>query len=78
LKSSSFIPPLQESRSPKAERVFLLLLCTFVAVLLLTNIIVTKHFSIGAFVLTAGAITYPFTFSLLDIISEIYALEKLN
>lgn len=30
----------------------------------------------GKFVLTAGAITYPFTFSLLDIISEIYGPQK--
>ncbi|MEM9417152.1 MAG: VUT family protein, partial [Bacteroidota bacterium] len=60
---------MRAKHSAQAEQTFLLLICTFIAVLLLTNIIVTKHFSIGTFVLTAGAITYPFTFSLLDIIS---------
>lgn len=67
---------LKETHAAKAERIFLLLLCTFVAVLLLTNVIVTKHFRLGKFVLTAGAITYPFTFSLLDIISELYGPQK--
>lgn len=70
------MPPLKQTYSVKAERIFLLLLCIFVAVLLLTNIIVTKHFNLGGFVLTAGAITYPFTFSLLDIISELYGPKK--
>lgn len=67
---------LKATHSVKLERIFLLFVCTFVAVLLLTNVIVTKHFNLGPFVLTAGAITYPFTFSLLDIISEIYGPHK--
>lgn len=67
---------LKESHPAQLAQTFVLLLCTFVAVLLLTNVIVTKYFRIGRFVLTAGAITYPFTFSLLDIISELYGPQK--
>lgn len=66
----------KSEHTTQVQQIFILLLCTFVAVLLLTNIIVTKHFNLGPFVLTAGAITYPFTFSLLDIISEVYGPRR--
>ena len=50
---------------------------TFVAVLLLTNVITAKYFRLGGqCTLTAGALTYPLTFSLIDIISELYGPKK--
>lgn len=61
----------------KATQGFVLLASIFIAVLLLTNVITVKYFSLGGqFTLTAGAITYPFTFSLVDIISEHYGPKK--
>ncbi len=48
----------------------------FVAVLLLTNVITVKYFRLGRWVLTAGALTYPFTFTVLDIISELYGPRR--
>mgnify|MGYP001028698057 CR=1 FL=1 len=55
-----------------SERVYVILVGLFLGVLLLTNIITSKYITVGHLTLTAGAITYPFTFSLLDIISELY------
>ena len=60
----------------KAAQAYVLLVSSFVAVLLLTNVITAKYFTLGRSMLTAGAITYPFTFSLLDIIAEIYGQKK--
>lgn len=68
--------PFKKPCSHQVSSTYLGLLSIFVAVLLLTNVIVTKHFTLGPFVLTAGAITYPFTFSLLDIIAEIYGPKR--
>ena len=59
-----------------AEKVYLLLLSIFITMLLLTNVITAKYFQCGQVVLTAGALTYPFTFSLLDIISELYSRPR--
>ena len=69
--------PFPNRHPSTAESAFVLLISTFVAVLLLTNIITAKYFRLGSkFILTAGAITYPFTFSLIDIISELYGPAK--
>ncbi|ACE05681.1 hypothetical protein Aasi_0238 [Candidatus Amoebophilus asiaticus 5a2] len=59
-----------------SERIYVILVGLFLGVLLLTNIITSKYITIGHLTLTAGAITYPFTFSLLDIISEAYGKNK--
>jgi len=59
-----------------SERMYVILVGLFLGVLLLTNIITSKYIIIGHLTLTAGAITYPFTFSLLDIISEVYGKNK--
>lgn len=48
----------------------------FSAMLLLTNVITVKYFEWGGVVLTAGALTYPFTFSILDIVSEVYGRAR--
>ncbi len=58
------------------EKIFFLLLGIFISVLLLTNIITSKYFIIGKIPMTAGVITYPFTFLITDIISEVYGKEK--
>ncbi len=56
---------------------FALLVGLFVAALLLTNVVTVKYFSAGGgLILTAGALIYPFTFSLIDIITELYGPQK--
>jgi uncharacterized integral membrane protein (TIGR00697 family) len=66
----------RSQQSPLSERVYVVLVGLFLGVLLLTNIITSKYIHIAHLTLTAGAITYPFTFSLLDIISEVYGKDK--
>ena len=58
------------------ERIYIVLISLFLGVLLLTNIITSKYIQVANLTFTAGAITYPFTFSILDIISEIYGNNK--
>ena len=81
---SSVSLPSSMSRS-EASYVFLASL--FVGVLVLTNIIGTKLFLLshgsvwesfwgGSIVLTTGILTYPFTFLLTDIVSEIWGKSR--
>ena len=61
------------------ERVYLLLASTFVVLLVLTNIIGIKLFRAPfnpEFALTTGIITYPFTFLVTDLVSEIYGKKR--
>lgn len=44
----------------------------FFAALLIANVVSAKLFSIGDIVITAGIITYPLTFLLVDSITEVY------
>jgi len=63
------------------ERVYLILAATFVTVLLLTNIIGIKLFQAPfrpEFALTTGIITYPITFLVTDVVSEIYGKKRAN
>jgi len=63
------------------ERIYLVLAATFVTVLLLTNIIGIKLFQAPfnpAFALTTGIITYPITFLVTDVVSEIYGQKRAN
>ncbi len=63
------------------ERIYLVLATTFVTVLLLTNIIGIKLFQApfnAGFALTTGIITYPITFLMTDIVSEIYGHKRAN
>eukprot|EP01132_Coremiostelium_polycephalum_P000288 gene288-376_t len=65
------------ARPPDAsERAYILLMGVFIGVLLLTNAITSKYIVIGSITLTAGAITYPFTFSLMDIVAEVYGRDR--
>ncbi len=61
------------------ERVYLALAALFVTVLVLTNIIGIKLFQAPfkpEFALTTGIITYPVTFLITDIVSEIYGKKR--
>ena len=62
------------------ERVYLVLASAFVVVLVLTNIIGIKLFAAphdpASFALTTGIITYPLTFLITDLVSEIYGKKR--
>jgi len=67
---------LHHLESPFAERVYLVLVATFVTLLVLTNIIGQKLFYLFDQTLTAGLITYPLTFLVTDIVSEVYGKRR--
>lgn len=61
------------------ERAYLVLASTFVVLLVLTNIIGTKLFSSPLnpeWALTTGILTYPFTFLVTDLVSEVYGKRR--
>ena len=63
------------------ERIYLVLAATFVTVLLLTNIIGIKLFQAPfrpELALTTGILTYPITFLVTDVVSEIYGKRRAN
>ncbi|MBL4585109.1 MAG: queuosine precursor transporter [Pseudomonadales bacterium] len=59
-----------------SDRVYVVLAMVFVTLLVLTNIIGQKLFVWFGFTLTAGLITYPLTFLVTDIVSEIYGKRR--
>ena len=61
---------------PWSERVYILLVSIFVTLLVVTNIIGQKLFVWWDETLTAGLITYPLTFLVTDIVSEIYGKRR--
>jgi len=63
-------------RTDKAMAAYRLCLSVFIATLLLTNIVTVKYLALGPVVLTAGALTYPFTFLLIDTLSELYGPDQ--
>ena len=78
----SHTPPI-----PTAEKLYVTLACLFVSILVLTNVVGTKLFTILAdvlphgffgspLVLTAGIITYPLTFWFTDIVSELWGKRR--
>lgn len=62
------------------EKIYLVLAAAFVTCLVLTNIIGIKLFSAphdpAGFALTTGLLTYPITFLVTDIVSEIYGKRR--
>ncbi len=61
------------------ERVYMVLAATFVVLLVLTNVIGTKLFTSPfnpEWALTTGILTYPFTFLVTDLVSEIYGRKR--
>jgi queuosine precursor transporter len=64
---------------PRYERIYLVLAALFVVLLVLTNIIGIKLFRAPfnpEFALTTGILTYPLTFLVTDIVSEIYGKKR--
>ena len=61
---------------PWSDRVYLFLAMLFTTLLVLTNIIGQKLFVLWDQTLTAGLITYPLTFLVTDIVSEIYGKRR--
>jgi uncharacterized integral membrane protein (TIGR00697 family) len=66
----------RKQQPSQGERAYVLLASLFIGVLLLTNVITSKYITVFHLTFTAGAITYPFTFSLLDIITEVYGKTR--
>ncbi|MCB9664107.1 MAG: queuosine precursor transporter [Alphaproteobacteria bacterium] len=61
------------------ERVYLVLAATFVVLLILTNVVGAKLFASplhADWALTTGILTYPFTFLVTDLVSEIYGKRR--
>jgi hypothetical protein len=77
-------------RFSRAEKTYTFLASSFVVLLVLTNVIGTKLFVLfedggpswifdgGAWTLTSGIITYPLTFLLTDVVSEIWGRRRAN
>lgn len=59
-----------------ADRVYVFFAMLFVTLLILTNIIGQKLFVFWGETLTAGLITYPLTFLITDIVSEIFGKRR--
>lgn len=60
----------------RRDRVYVFLAMLFVTLLVLTNIIGQKLFIWFGETLTAGLITYPLTFLITDVVSEIYGKRR--
>ena len=63
----------------RREKIFLVLASAFVVVLVLTNVIGVKLFQAPfnpEFALTTGILTYPITFLITDIVSEVYGKKR--
>lgn len=74
-----------EETSSWSDRVYLVLVCLFTTLLVLTNIVGVKLFELtlpfevfGAAVVTlpTGLVTYPLTFLVTDVVSEIYGQRR--
>ncbi len=81
-------PQIQGQRGfPRAEAAYAFCASLFVVVLVLTNVIGTKLFQLPSpgflfggepWTLTTGIITYPITFLLTDLVSEIWGRKRAN
>ncbi|MBL4622966.1 MAG: queuosine precursor transporter, partial [Immundisolibacteraceae bacterium] len=60
----------------RRDRVYIVLAVLFVTLLILTNIIGQKLFVLFGETLTAGLITYPLTFLITDVVSEVYGKRR--
>lgn len=56
-------------------RHFDILLALFVALLLISNIAATKLLAIGPFIMDGGAILFPLTYIIGDVLAEVYGLK---
>ena len=64
----------------KSKKIYLYLAATFIAALIVCNLIANKFITIDlgfkTFVISAGVLPYPITFLITDILSEIYGKKK--
>ena len=64
----------------KSKKIYLYLAATFIAALVVCNLIANKFITIDlgfkTFVISAGVLPYPITFLITDILSEIYGKKK--
>ena len=64
----------------KSKKIYLYLAATFIAALVVCNLIANKFIAIDlgfkTFVISAGVLPYPITFLITDILSEIYGKKK--
>ena len=64
----------------KSKKIYLYLAATFIAALVVCNLIANKFISIDlgfkTFVISAGVLPYPITFLITDVLSEIYGKKK--
>ena len=61
--------------APLHYRHFDILLALFVAMLLISNIAATKLLAIGPFIMDGGAILFPLTYIIGDVLAEVYGLK---
>ena len=73
---NTHIDSIQSQSLNRYNLVYLVLATTFVVLLVLTNIIGQKLFILFGETLTAGIITYPLTFLITDVTSEIYGAKR--
>jgi uncharacterized integral membrane protein (TIGR00697 family) len=70
---------VDDATYPRYERIYLVLASVFVVVLVLTNVIGIKLFRAPfnpEFALTTGILTYPVTFLVTDLVSEVYGKKR--
>ncbi len=60
------------------EHIFQIMLMVFISLLILANILSSKLIDILIFNVPVGILLYPFTFTITDIVSEIYGRKKAN
>lgn len=61
--------------APLHYRHFDILLALFVAILLISNIAATKLLAVGPFIMDGGAILFPLTYIIGDVLAEVYGLK---
>jgi uncharacterized PurR-regulated membrane protein YhhQ (DUF165 family) len=70
---------VDEAAYPRYERAYMALASVFIVLLVLTNVIGTKLFASPFnpnWALTTGILTYPLTFLVTDLVSEIYGKKR--
>lgn len=58
------------------SHLFDIVLALFVVLLLISNIAATKLLAIGPFIMDGGAILFPFTYIIGDVLAEVYGLKS--
>lgn len=76
------VETVDQPLSGNAERGYLLLASLFIGALVVTNLVANKFLTVDlgfkVFVLSGGALPYPLTFLVTDLLSEIYGRRRAN